>query len=138
MACHAGDSFWKRRDGLFAAVILTNQSSSEGFKGPNSGMMGKVEYARPLLNYLYPLTDMQTNARISAVAEFTQEGAGRKTTLQQQPSPLVSVFSRAPPPPTHSPLFWSITIKWLCRLFFFFFFNHFQVPCSNSGHSGFM
>lgn len=63
--------------------------------------MSKVEYARPLLNYLYPLTDMQTNARISAVAEFTQEGAGRKTTLQQQPTPLVSVFPCAP---THAVL----------------------------------
>lgn len=54
-----------------ASAIPTNQSSSEGFKGPNSGVMGKMEYTGPLLNYLHPLTNTEINVRVPTVAELT-------------------------------------------------------------------
>lgn len=129
---HAMQGTVSTGDDLFAAVIPANQSTSERFKWPNSGVMGKMECARPLLNYLYPLTDMQINTRASALAEFTQEGAGKKTTPQQQPTHSGRVFSRAH---TLSPLLWPITIKLLCRLFFLFFSTSFRIHASNlTGH----
>lgn len=56
---------------------------------------------------------MQINVGVSAMAELTQEGAGRKTTEQLQPAPSVLAFPSAS---THIPLFWLITIKLLHRI----------------------
>lgn len=56
---------------------------------------------------------MQINVRVSAMAELTQEGAGRKTTEQLQPAPSLLTFPSAS---THTTPFWPVTIKLLHKI----------------------